>query len=50
MVEKTPMLFDAWQTKHWDYMIMKTSAVAEQDLFSENKDLHYFSHDENMFS
>lgn len=48
--KKTPMLFDAWQTKHWDYMIMKTSAVAEQDLLSVNKDLHYFSHDENMFS
>lgn len=31
-------------------MIMKTSAVAEQDLLSENKDLHYFLHDENIFS
>lgn len=29
---------------------MKTSAVAEQDLLSENKDLHYLLHDENMFS
>lgn len=31
-------------------MIMKTSVVAEQNLLSENKDLHYFSGDENMIS
>lgn len=44
------MLFDAWETKNRELMIIKTSAIAEQDILSENQDLHYFSHDENMFS
>lgn len=31
-------------------MIVITSVAAEQDLLSENKDLHYFSHDNKIFA
>lgn len=34
----------------WEQMILIASVVAEQDLFSESKNLYYFSHDDKMFS